>query len=203
MPSSRSELHFVPALTLALALMSGFAAAQQSDQAVAERALGPQWKQLSLRAGMIFSGTVLAPATRTAATRTGPNLAGTRDRLVLGMSAGTAPAIQLSFRVDEAIAGIGQGEILTVHEWAGTPGRLPPVSAGQHFLMFLYPPSRLGFTSPVGGSLGQVALDASGQNLPAPAAASMVSSDAQQPDAAARKISVVQLERAVRGARGE
>jgi len=40
-----------------------------------------------------------------------------------------------------------------------------PMSSGQHILIFLYPLSRLGFTSPVGGSLGQVALESSGKNV--------------------------------------
>src|SRR5258708_34504916 len=59
-----------------------------------------------------------------------------------------------------------------------------PMSSGQHILIFLYPLSRLGFTSPVGGSLGQVVLDPSGKNV-------------------SRSGSVVQLERAIRSARGE
>jgi hypothetical protein len=205
MPASRCWLHFVPALalalTLTLTLMSSFAAAQQSDQAVAERALGPQWKQFSRRAGMIFAGTVLAPAIRPASNQTG-----TTDRSELRTSAGTAPgattAVHLSFRVDEAIAGVEQGGILTIHEWTGAGDRLRPVSTGQHFLIFLYPSSRLGLTSPVGGALGQIALDASGQNVRA-VPVSMVSSDAKQPDAAATNISIVQLERAIRSARGE
>jgi len=33
--------------------------ANQSDRATAERILGPQWKQLSRRAGIVFSGTAV------------------------------------------------------------------------------------------------------------------------------------------------
>ena len=178
-------------LVVALACLSSFAAAQQSDQVIAERVLGPQWKQLSRRAGMIFAGTVLTAASQTAAT----------DRAVT--------AVQLSFRVDRAIAGVERGQILTIHEWAGAWSMHRPMSGGQHILIFLYPPSRLGFTSPVGGSLGQVALDPSGKS---------VSKDAQKPATArglrnaaspppvpgdARSVSVVQLERAIRSARSE
>jgi hypothetical protein len=131
--------------------LSSFAAAQQSDQVVAERVLGPQWKQLSRRAGMIFAGTVLTTATQTAAT----------DRTVPPVT----PAVQLSFRVDQAIAGVEQGQILTLHEWAGAWSMHRPMRSGQHILIFLYPLSRLGLTSPVGGSLGQVALDPSGKSV--------------------------------------
>lgn len=195
-------------LAVALALLSSFVAAQQSDQVLAERVLGPQWKQLSRRAGMIFAGTVLS-----AGAQTGTSQTAATDRI----DPGTTPAVQLNFRVDEAIAGVERGQVLTIHEWAGAWSMHRPMSKGQHFLMFLYPPSRLGLTSPVGGSLGQVALDASGQNVSKEA----LNGDAQKPDAAmaiaprkepssqpgalpgARGVSVVQLARAIRGARGE
>ena len=195
-------------LAVALAFLSSFVAAQPSDQVLAERVLGPQWKQLSRRAGMIFAGTVLTAAAQTVA----PQTAAT-DRI----DPGTTPAVQLSFRVDEAIAGVERGQVLTIHEWAGAWSMHRPMSKGQHFLIFLYPPSRLGLTSPVGGSLGQVALDASGQNVSKEA----LNGDAQKPDAAmaiaprkespsqpgaplgAANISVVKLARAIRGARGE
>ena len=186
--------------------VSSFAAAQQSDQVIAERVLGPQWKQLSRRAGMIFAGTVLAPVTPTVTTGTGAT-----DRLVPG----TTPAVQLSFRVDKAIAGVEQGQVLTIHEWAGAWSMHRPMTRGQHILIFLYPPSRLGLTSPVGGSLGQVALDLSGNNV----SKDMQELDAQRPAAAIGfrnassprpratvdngRVSVVQLERAIRSAREE
>ncbi len=186
--------------------VSSFAAAQQSDQVIAERVLGPQWRQLSRRAGMIFAGTVLATVTPTVTTGTGAT-----DRLVPG----TTPAVQLSFRVDKAIAGVEQGQVLTIHEWAGAWSMHRPMTRGQHILIFLYPPSRLGLTSPVGGSLGQVALDLSGNNV----SKDMQELDAQRPAAAIGfrnassprpratvdngRVSVVQLERAIRSARGE
>jgi hypothetical protein len=195
-------------LAVALAFLSSLVAAQQSDQALAERVLGPQWKQLSRRAGMIFAGTVLNATAQTVAAQTAAT-----DRI----DPGTTPAVQLSFRVDEAIAGVERGQVLTIHEWAGAWSMHRPMSKGQHFLIFLYPPSRLGLTSPVGGSLGQVALDASGQNVSKDAQ----NGEAQKPDAAmaiaprkespsqpgaplgAANISVVKLARAIRGARGE
>jgi hypothetical protein len=136
---------------LSIFILSIVAAAQQSDQVVAERVLGPQWKQLSRRAGMIFAGTVLAstpPAT-------------TIDRAIPA----SIPAVELSFRVDEPIAGVRRWQVVTIHEWVGALDRQRPMIKGQHILTFLYPPSRLGLTSPVGGSLGQVALDASGKNV--------------------------------------
>jgi len=171
---------------------ASFAVAQPSDQVIAERVLGAQWKQLSRRAGMIFAGTVLGstpPAT-------------TIDRAVPA----SIPAVQLSFRVDRAIAGVARGQVLTIHEWAGASSMQRPMNKGQHILIFLYPPSRLGLTSPVGGSLGQIALDANGKNVVERKAATELR-DASFPrshaTAAGVSVSVVQLERAIRGARSE
>jgi hypothetical protein len=211
-------------LVVALAFLSSFVAAQQSDQVLAERVLGPQWKQLSRRAGMIFAGTVLTAAAQTVNSPTAAT-----DRI----DPGTTPAVQLSFRVDEAIAGVERGQVLTIHEWAGAWSMHRPMSKGQRFLIFLYPPSRLGLTSPVGGSLGQIALDPSGQTVsfvhvvrkdaqngdaqnpdaPSPNAPKLAASMAivrrkelsSQPGAplGTRSVSVIQLARAIRAARGE
>ena len=184
------------------------ALAQPSDQDIAERVLGAQWKQLSRRAGMIFAGTVLGstpPAT-------------TIDRAIPA----SIPAVQLSFRVDRAIAGVARGQVLTIREWAGASSMQPPMIKGQHILIFLYPPSRLGLTSPVGGSLGQVVLDASGKNVsragfanglppgrPVPQGVKPAffqgpnGTSAAVPYPKPGTVSVVQLERAIRGARSE
>jgi hypothetical protein len=185
--------------------LSSFAAAQQSDQVIAEHVLGPQWKQLSRRAGMIFAGTVLAAAAQTVTTQTPAT-----DRAVPAGVPAATPAVQLTFRVDQAIAGVKQRQILTIHEWAGAWSMHRPMSSGQHILIFLYPLSRMGFTSPVGGSLGQVALDPSGKNVSkyeqkAGAAVSPRDESSQQPlvPADTRSVSVVQLERAIRSARNE
>jgi len=178
--------------------LSRFAAAQQSDAVVAERVLGPQWKRVSRRAGMIFAGTVLTAAAPIAAD----------DRTVPGATA----AVQLRFRVDEAIAGVERGKVVTIHEWAGAWSRHRPMRSGEHILIFLYPPSRLGLTSPVGGALGQVALDASGKNVAKRRPAAVVglgpglrNESSQQPrlPGGAGGVSVVQLERAIRSAREE
>jgi len=126
----------VRGLAVALALVSSFApaqlSAQQSDQAIAARVLGPRWQQLSRRAGMIFAGTVLSTST-------------TPDRI----TAGATPSIELIFRVDEPIAGVDRGQILTIHEWAPAWSIHRPMTRGQRILIFLYRPSRLGLTSPL------------------------------------------------------
>ncbi|MGD0214888.1 MAG: hypothetical protein ABSB87_16800 [Terriglobales bacterium] len=187
--------------------LSSFAYAQQSDQIVAERILGPHWKQLSRRAGMIFAGTVLS--TTPLAERAMP---------------GPTPAVEVRFRVDEPIAGVEPGQVLTIHEWAGAWSMHRPMINGQHILIFLYPPSRLGLTSPVGGSMGQVALDPSGKSVSkdlqtqdlqnpvlhkpdaqAPPSIGLRSSSSgpQRTPVDSRSVSVLQLERAIRSAREE
>jgi hypothetical protein len=83
---------------------------------------------------------------------------------------------------------------------------------GERVLLFLYPLSRLGLTSPVGGSLGQVALDASGRNVSRSASDSNAhqsgAMDVENPssprfrmNADEDMVSVIQLERAIRSAR--
>jgi hypothetical protein len=171
------------ATSLLILCLSTFATAQLSDEAAAERAFGPQWKHLSRRAGMIFAGTVLAAA----GTDAQP------DRVFPATTSGPLPAIQLSFRVDEAIAGVEPGEVLTIHEWAGAWSMHRPMLPGQHILIFLYRPGRLGLTSPVGGSLGQIGLDSSGKNV----------LNATKNPTSRDNITVVQLEHAIRSARSE
>ena len=202
MPPSRRVLIVI------LVCMSSFAAAQQSDQVIAEHVLGPQWKQLSRRAGMIFAGTVLTATPLTAATQTLTTQTAAPDLAFPAAVPGTTPSIQLSFRVDQPIAGVERGQILTIHEWAGGWSMHRPMSTGQHILIFLYPLNRLGFTSPVGGALGQVALDPTGRNVSKyerkPPA--LIGNDlTRRPPVPAdpRSVSVVQLERAIRSARNE
>src|SRR5260370_22373642 len=92
---------FVVLTFLSSVCLSISAAGQQSDQVIAERVLGPQWKQLSRRAGMIFAGTVLTTAAQTPAI----------DRAAPAIQ---TPAVELTFRVDRAIAGVEYGQTLTI-----------------------------------------------------------------------------------------
>jgi hypothetical protein len=172
---------------LTLAALCLAAAAQQPDQLAAARVLGPQWKQLARASGMVFAGTVLGVTA----------LPATSDRAM--------PTIEVKFRIDQAIAGVNSGQILTIREWAGAWSEHRAMRTGQRILLFLYPPSRLGLTSPVGGPMGQVALDPSGKNVAAPAAIGNAASRARPPfrTFAQRSVSLTQLERAIRDAREE
>lgn len=195
----RALLHLFPAVaSVTLTLIAGFAAtapafaqSDQSDQVAAARILGPNWQQLCRHAGMIFAGTVLA----------GPGQSASTDRGV--------PSVELKLRVDRAIAGVESGQVLTIHEWTGALSSHPAMHKGEHLLLFLYPPSRLGLTSPVGGARGQIRLDAWGRTAierprtaADPGPASPVSSNATR-RAASRPINLTDIERAIRDARGE
>jgi hypothetical protein len=164
-------------LAMAVVCVSAGMAGQTSpDLTAADRVLGPQWKQLSRRAGIIFAGTVLSTSSPIATVQTAA---------VNGGFSEVIPASHFSFRVDEAIAGVEPGELLTIYEWTGARSMQRPLIKGQHILIFLYPLSRLRLTSPVGGQAGQIALDSSGKSV------------------YGGGVSVLQLERAIRSAREE
>jgi len=141
------------------------AAPCETDQATAARIVGPQWKTLARRAGIVFAGTVVGGAQQSTATER------------------TIPAQQLTFRLDQAIAGVESAQTLTIRLWSGALSQLRPMRPGERFLLFLYRPSRLGLTSPVGGVQGQIRLSHAD-----------MSADAKV---------LEQLRRAIRSARGE
>lgn len=147
-------------------LWSTAAIGQSANELAAAQALGPQWKQMARGAGMIFSGTLMSAASQPA-------------------SSGAVPTMELRFKVDRAIAGAHSGQVVTVREWSGSESLHRPLRPGDRVLLLLYPPGRLGLTSPVNGSSGQVALSPGGKLL------------------RSQNISVGQLERAIRGAREE
>ncbi len=145
---------------LAFVCLASLGVAQLPDQQAAARVLGPRWKQVSRSAGMIFSGTVLSVETQPAG----------KDRPL--------PLILTKFRVDRAIVGVRPGQELTVREWAGAWPLHRAMRGGQRLLIFLYPTSRLGLTSPVGGPLGQVLLSSRGEIVKTSAAEAGVDSAA-------------------------
>lgn len=176
-------------LVLALVCLGSSAVAQKQSQQrnedAAAQVFGPRWEQMSRDSGMIFSGTVL-----------GIEAAGERDPQHV-------PIVKVTFHVDHAIAGVHAGREVTIREWAGAWTQ-HPMHTGQRVLLLLYPQSRLGLTSPVGGALGQVEL--SGKNTVVPPAFVSGTENSLQlrhpPERKSRaRISLAQLERAIRSAR--
>lgn len=177
------------ALLFVFVCLRGSAWAQHSDDLTAARALGPQWNQLSRAAGIVFAGTVLR---------------------VEASPLDTAPSIstlQITFRVDQPIVGVEAQRELTIREWTGAWANHRPMRVGEHLLLFLYPPSQLGLTSPVGGQAGQFRLDSQGRiAIPAPPMISprvLPFHDPVQIPAAGPGMTVRQLARTIRSAREE
>jgi hypothetical protein len=100
---------------------------------------------LTRAAGAIFSGTVTS-VHRIAATRSGE-----------------VETVQVIFHVEHAIRGTQTGQRLTIREWAGLWNAGERYRVGDRVLLFLYPPSRVGLTSPVGGLQGRFAVDKYGR----------------------------------------
>jgi hypothetical protein len=118
-----------------------------------------------------------------------------------------------TFQIDRSIAGVHARERLTIREWEGAWSMQRAMLHGQRLLIFLYPPSRLGLTSPVGGRAGQVVLNARGEIVgaslsgdPIRIGSGMQAAEANTPERATAQshggtITMSQLERAIRRAR--
>jgi hypothetical protein len=65
----------------------------------------------------------------------------------------------VTFQVEHALRGAMAGQTLTIREWAGLWHRGERYRVGERVFLFLYPVSKLGFTSPVGGAVGRFAMD--------------------------------------------
>jgi hypothetical protein len=100
---------------------------------------------LTKKAGYIFSGTVLS------------------IERVPPKSQNEVATVQITFRVNQAIRGVSSRQILTILEWAGLWDSGDRYRRGEHVLLFLYQPSRLGLTSPVSGDFGRFKLDSRGR----------------------------------------
>ncbi len=103
--------------------------------------------RLARSAGMIFSATVTGIARR-------PPTSGQAFETVA-----------ITFRIENSIRGATPGEDLTVMQWMGLWSSGERYRIGERALLFLYPPSKLGLTSCVGGPLGRFAVDPRGRVL--------------------------------------
>jgi hypothetical protein len=92
-------------------------------------------------AGIIFCGRVTSIA---------------RSSLPFG---GGTSSTKVTFQVDHAIRGIPAGQAFSLNEWSGLWNRGERYHVGEHVLLFLYSPGKLGLTSPVAGAMGRFALD--------------------------------------------
>ncbi len=107
----------------------------------------PSLSQLTRQAGYIFAGTV------------------TKVERVIPSAANELATMRITFRVEQAIRGVRTGETLVMREWAGLWDADERYRAGERVVLFLYPPSKLGLTSPVGGRLGHFSINSHGEML--------------------------------------
>jgi hypothetical protein len=101
----------------------------------------PNIPKLTQSSGYIFAGTVKSV-----------------ERVMPRNQRGTA-VMRITFQVQRGMLGITDGQMLTVNEWAGLWQTGERYRAGEQVLLFLYPPSKLGLTSPVGGWSGHFNID--------------------------------------------
>jgi hypothetical protein len=98
-------------------------------------------------AGTIFSGTVTAIVPRPATSKQG------------------IETVAITFHVENAIRGATPGNDLTIAQWIGLWSGGQRYRVGERVLLFLYPPSKLGLTSSVGGAMGRFTVDPWGRIL--------------------------------------
>ncbi len=112
---------------------------------------GVPFRPLLLRnSGYIFSGTVKTVE------RIAP-----RDH-------NSVAVMRVTFQVEEAIRGVRKGQLLVIREWAGLWQAGERYRPGERVMLFLYPPSKLGLTSPVGGGAGRFRVDPQGNVIVKP-----------------------------------
>jgi len=99
---------------------------------------------LMRNSGYIFAGTVVR-VERTAAAK---------NRVA---------AIQVTFHVEKALRGVHTGQMLVIREWPGLWQAGERYRPGERVMLFLYPPSKLGLTSPVGAAMGRFQVDQDGR----------------------------------------
>jgi hypothetical protein len=97
---------------------------------------------MTRESGYIFAGTVTAVEGVTSSNR--------------------VPTMKITFHVEQAIRGVRDGQTLVIQEWAGVWEAGESYRPGEHVLLFLYRPSKLGLTSPVGGQQGRLKFDSNG-----------------------------------------
>jgi hypothetical protein len=98
-------------------------------------------RQVTQKAGIIFQGRVASV------------------RRIPASAPDSVDTVQISFQVEQSVRGARSGQILTIREWAGLWVGSERYRVGQRMLLVLYPPSKLGLTSPVGGTDGRFLID--------------------------------------------
>jgi hypothetical protein len=138
-------------------------------------------RQITGQAGVIFAGTVVA-------------LEYEKPRAV-----GEVGAMRITFQVERGLRGVRGGSRLTIREWEGLWSSGERYRVGERVVLFLYPNSKLGLTSPVGGRQGRFAMTRSGEVVLVGEQAALLSNQPLMPRAKDR-VTLPEFTQAVRRA---
>jgi hypothetical protein len=106
--------------------------------------------------------------------------------------------VRVTFQVEQAIRGTRSGASLTIREWAGSWNAGVRYRVGERLVLFLYPPSKLGLTSPVGGQHGRFLLDPEGHVVLGRERSAMIEDAVNTSPGSRTRISLDDFTRAVR-----
>jgi len=104
----------------------------------------PTLQLITRQAGYIFVGKVIAV------------------KQVQAANPDEVASMRVTFRVEQALRGVRAGTDFVLSEWAGLWNGGERYRLGSRILLFLYPKSRLGLTSPVAGRQGRFDVDRTG-----------------------------------------
>jgi hypothetical protein len=110
----------------------------------------PNVPKLTKSSGYIFAGTVKSV------------------QRIVPRNPQSAAVMRITFQVQRGMLGVGSGKTLTVNEWAGLWQTGERYRVGEQVLLFFYPPSKLGLTSPVGGWSGHFSVGQDGKVIGRP-----------------------------------
>ena len=108
--------------------------------------------------------------------------------------------VQITFHVERAIRGVRAGQSLSIREWSGLWQAGERYRVGERLLLFLYPASKLGLTSPVGGALGRIPLDSNDEAVLAQVQREVLIGDPDPPLRGRGRLSSQDLARRIRRA---
>jgi hypothetical protein len=109
------------------------------------------------------------PNLHTLATRSGYAFAGTVKAVerISPRNKESVAVMRITFYVDKGYRGVRTGQTISIHEWSGLWQSGEHYRVGERVVLFLYPLSKLGLTSPVPN--GRFPIDSSGQVVLPPA----------------------------------
>ena len=159
-------------------------AVSAQQRTIASSSVPANLREVTARAGTIFVGRVVS------------------IKPMPSTSSDQAGSMEITFQVEQGIRGAKAGGHFSFREWAGLWSGPERYHTGQRMMLFLYPPSKLGLTSPVGGPAGRFPIDASGRVLLTPAQQQSIPVS-QTPNIQVLHVPVRDLVRAIRSIREE